>query len=156
MLLRREHRDFWKEKSTVSAEQMLALEDSEQLHTSFEQFFQMARENHLYISAAYTPHLMRSTKRSDLRGLLIRMTEESIRLCKEAECRYLVVRPLFADVTSGNEWDENREYYLHFAEMAQENDVMILLENRRRDNGAFSLRNLLGQPCGGGLVRHAQ
>ena len=131
-----------KEKSSASAEQMRILEDPEQLHTSFEQFLQTVRENHLHISAAYAPHLMRSTKRSDLRELLIRMTEESIRLCKEAGCRYLVVRPLFAGVTSGNGWDENREYYLHFAKMAQENDVMILLENQCRDIGGHLVRGI--------------
>lgn len=113
-----------------------------ELQQCFNSFLLKAQEIPLYISAAYAPCLLRNTKRTDLQEMYVNMIEECIRLCGRINCRYLVVRPLFARVMSGDEWKVNREYYLHLAAIAKEQDVMILIENQCRDIGGHLVRGI--------------
>lgn len=57
-------------------------------------------------------------------------------------CRFLVIRPLFASMASGDEWRVNREYYLELARTARECNVIILLENQCRDMGGHLVRGV--------------
>lgn len=90
------------------------------------------------ITAARAPYLARNTKREDLGELLSQLAQESIRFCGQAGCKYLIVRPLFSGIARGMEWEINRRYYLGLADIARQNDVMILLENQCRSiNGSL-------------------
>lgn len=109
----------------------------------------------IHYSTAIAPYLCRDTKRRDLNGLLIRLAEESIRVCGRTGCRYLVIRPLsdggpdmddlgaansdtpdasthnFPHPTSpSSPWDLNRQFYLHLLPLAREHGVMLLLANQ--------------------------
>lgn len=118
------------------------LENPEELSRYFSQFLQTVKEKQLHLSTAYAPYLLRNTKRADLRELFVPIVEESIHLCGKNGCRYLVVRPIFAGIESGAEWDSNREYYLHLAAIAKEHHVMLLLENQCRDVGGHLVRGI--------------
>ncbi len=106
-----------------------------------------AREKQLQISAAYAPRLLRNTKRTDLNDVLKGILEESIRLCGKIGCQYLVVRPLFAGVEKGEEWQVNRDFYLQLAMTARESNVTILLENQCSDVGGHLVRGICSDGC---------
>ena len=112
------------------------------LRSCLEGLLQEAKKHHICITTAYAPYLLRNTKRADLREILEHMVEESIRLCGEIGCRYLVVRPLFAGIGHDDEWHVNREYYLRFAPVAQKYNVILLLENQCRDMGGHLVRGI--------------
>jgi len=94
------------------------------------------------ITAARAPYLSRNTKREDLGELLMRLAEESIRVCGRAGCRYLIVKPLISGIEPGGEWEANRKYYLGLAHAARRNNVMILLENQCRDKNGNPVRGI--------------
>lgn len=114
----------------------------EKLHDYLKPLLENCGENSVRIPVACAPYLKRDTKRADLNDLLIRLTEESIRVCGQAGCKCLIVRPLFSGVERGFEWKVNREYYLGLAEIARENNVTILLENQCRDNNGHLVRGI--------------
>lgn len=98
----------------------------------------LCRELQIMTPISYAPYLLRNTERENFSELLISIVKESIKVCALADCKYLIVRPLFSGVVRGSEWEVNRKYYLEIAEMAKENDVIILLENQCLDvNGHF-------------------
>ena len=100
------------------------------------------RKAGLRMLCARSPYLLSDTKRQDLNGLLLRLAYESIRACKEAGCKNIVVRPLFSGLTKGEEWEANREFYLKLAPAAREAHVMILLENQCRDVNGHLVRGI--------------
>lgn len=78
---------------------------------------------------AVAPYLRRNTQREDLNGFLGQLAEESIRICGQTGCKYVVVRPLHAGIEKDRLWDVNRKFYLSLAVTAEEQGVTILLEN---------------------------
>lgn len=91
---------------------------------------------------AYAPYLSRTYKDSDLNGRLAMLDKESIRICGQAGCKYIVIRPLFAGIADGDIWARNREYYMELAWPAQKYGVQILLENQCRDRNGHLVRGI--------------
>lgn len=96
----------------------------------------------LNTTIAYAPYLERSSKDECFNQLLIRLAEESIKACKSAGSQSIIIRPLFSGVKQENEWLENKNYYLHLARIARENNVMILVENQCRDLNGHLIRGI--------------
>lgn len=117
-------------------------EHPEELCNSLKPMLEECRESSIHIPTARAPYLARNTKREDLGELLTRLSEESIKACGQAGCRYLIVKPLFAGIERGCEWEMNRKYYLSLADTAKRNDVMILLENQCRDINGNLVRGI--------------
>lgn len=66
------------------------------------------------------------------------LTTESIQLCTEAGCRYIIVEPLIKAPKSREECKKNEEFYFSFAELAAESNVMLLIPNNYSNyNGNF-------------------
>lgn len=124
------------------------LENPSEMGRCFETMLNKCREKGLNTLIARAPYLPRDTKRDDLNELLFRLSEESIKLCGKAGCKYIIIRPLFAGIEYGKEWDANREYYLRLAQIARENGVMILLENQCRSLNGHLVRGI----CSDGTV----
>lgn len=124
-----------KEEETVA-------ENPSKLGSRFEKLLACCRENRLSLSIARVPGLLRDTKRTDLNGLVAQVVRESILYCGRIGCRYLIVRPLFAGISHGNEWEANREFYLGLAETARENQVTVLLENQCRAYNGHMVRGI--------------
>lgn len=113
-------------------------EHPEELCNSLKLLLNECEKESVHIPIARAPYLYRNTKREDLGDLLARLAEESIRVCGQADCRFLIVNPLFSGIERGHEWEINRKYYLSLADIAKQNNVMILLENQCRViNGNF-------------------
>ena len=114
-------------------------EHPEQLCSFLQRLFEECKKESIRIPAARAPYLNRNTKRKDLGELLTRLAKESIRASGQAGCKYLIVRPLFSGIERGSEWEANRIFYLGLADLAKQNDVMILLENQCLDvNGSLN------------------
>lgn len=121
---------------------ILASENPAMLRVHFEKMIEACRVHHFQIPIARIPRLLRDTRRRDLEELLLRISEESIELCQEAGCGYLVVPPLFSGISFKDAWRINRAYYLRLADAAQRNHVMILLENQCRDVNGHLVRGI--------------
>ncbi len=100
----------------------------------------------LHTPAARAPWLVPDTKRTDPGGLLLSLAKESLRLCGRAGCRTLIVRPLFAGLAQGEEWEANREFYLALLPAARKNQVTVLLENLCRDHAGHLVRGICSDP----------
>ena len=100
----------------------------------------------VHMPAAYAPYLQRDTKHTDLNELLFRLAKESIKLCGQAGCKNLVIRPLFAGILSADIWERNKAYYLELAVFAKEQDVCILLENQCKDFNGHLVRGICSLP----------
>ncbi len=100
-------------------------------------------EKRINIEAAYAPYLPRETKHGDeINDLLKELTIESIKACAAFGCHYLIVRPLFAGIEPGAEFQANKEYYISLAETAKQNNVILLLENQCSNIGGHLVRGL--------------
>lgn len=117
-------------------------EYSPEIGTCFQIFLAKCQEKQLTISIARMPYLLRNTKRTDLNEVLVRIAEESIKLCGKIGCKYIIIRPLFAGVSAEDEWKVNREFYIRLASVGQENQVMILLENQCRSLNGHLVRGI--------------
>ena len=113
-----------------------------ELHTSLIPMLDQCSRVKLNTTVAYAPYLERSSKDECCNQTLIRLAEESIKACKRAGSQSIIIRPLFSGVKQENEWLENRNYYLHLARIARENNVMILLENQCRDLNGHLIRGI--------------
>lgn len=132
-----EYQDRLKEKSKKKA---LVSERPTELYHRMKPFADQCARRKLYMTVGRAPYLTRDTKQKDLKEILIQLTEESLKLCGKAGCQYIIIRPWSAGVESGEEWNVNREYYLHFASLAREYNVKILLENQCRDVSGHLVR----------------
>ena len=113
-----------------------------EIYNSMKFMLDRCADKHLRTTVAYAPYLYRNTKREDLKERLIQLAEESIKVCGKSGCQYIVIRPLFSGVKAGDEWKENREFFLLVAPLAKENNVMILLENQCKDVNGHLIRGI--------------
>ncbi len=117
-------------------------EYSEKLCDSMNQILEHCREKELQCTIAMAPYLDWNTRREDLNDLMKHLAEESLEICGQIGCRYLIVRPLSAGIPSESLWLQNQEFYLHLAERAKKYGVQILLENQCRDFNGHLIRGL--------------
>lgn len=129
-------------KKIENKERVMVSEHPEKLADTFRPLLEQCRDHQIVIPVARAPYLFRDTERDDLEALLLSLAKESIKLCGQAGCRYLIVKPLFAGIEHGGEWEANRKYYLDLADIARENNVTILLENQCRDRNGHLLRGI--------------
>lgn len=120
-------------------------EHPDELYNSMRQILEQCREQNLRCTTAMAPYLRPDTRRDDLNELLKRQAAESVEICGRTGCRYLIVRPLFAGIPSGNFWERNREFYLGLEERAKKYDVQILLENQCRDFNGHLVRGICSE-----------
>lgn len=131
-----------KNKENEMKGKIIVSEQPEKLLESVTLLLNQCREHQVSIPIARTPYLLRNTKHGDLTELLSRLAKESIKVCGQAGCRLLIVKPLFAGIGHGMEWEVNRRYYLSLVDIARENNVMILLENQCCDMNGHLIRGI--------------
>lgn len=100
------------------------------------------RQSQLHTSLAYAPYLERGSKHIESNQLMIQLAEESIKVCMNAKCQAIIIRPLFSGIKPEDEWTVNKKYYLHLAGIAREHNVTILLENQCRDLNGHLIRGI--------------
>lgn len=118
------------------------LEDLSSMGTIFRPLLRQCGENRMDISLARGAFPPRNSGRTDLRPTLLAVHKESIRLCGEAACRRIVIRPLSVSGTPEDAWANNRSFYLELGETAAAAGVTVLLENQCRDVNGHRIRGL--------------
>lgn len=131
-----------KMKEKEIGEQIPVSMQPDKLSENIKMLLNQCREQQMHIPIARAPHLAWNTKRSDLTVLLSQLAEESIKICGQAGCGLLIVRPIFAGIQHGVKWEVNRKYYLGLADIAGDNNVIILLENQCRDVGGHLVQGI--------------
>ena len=120
----------------------LVSEFPEEMYGRAGQMLEQCEKEQLFIKAVRAPYLRRDTKRGDLKELLARLAEESIRISRRAGASAVVVQPLFCGVAREELWHANRAFYLQIAQAAREAGVMILLENQCRNVNGHPVRGI--------------
>lgn len=128
------------EKSEMEENELAELRATSKCNV--EGFFAGCQNKKLASNVAYAPHLAWNTKRNDLNSLLLEFAIESIGICEEAGCQYLIVEPLVAGIAHGMEWQENQEFYLKLADAARNKNVMILLKNQCKNTNGHLVRGI--------------
>jgi sugar phosphate isomerase/epimerase len=131
-----------RKKKGTSPKRLLVSEHPGKLYDKIKPVMDRCIQERISLSVARAPYLCRDTRREDLGELVTRLTEECIRICGKTGCTSLIVRPLFVGIRRRDEWETNRKYYLHFLELARENNVTILLENQCRDRNGHLVRGV--------------
>ncbi len=103
---------------------------------------EQCRVQHLKCNTARSPYLKRGSKRENPGDLIRQLAMESISICGDAKCAYLIVQPLLAGEAERDVWESNREYYLSMANQAKRENVQILLVNQCRDIHGHLVRGL--------------
>ncbi len=120
-------------------------EHPEELITAFTPLLNQCWKDNIRMPVARAPYLLHNTKRDDLEKLLSRLVMESIKVCKEACCSQLIVKPLFSGIKPRDAWEVNHKYYLAFKDIARESNVKILLENQCRDINGHLVRGICSE-----------
>lgn len=111
----------------------------------YEALLEKCRENGIRIAAVKTLGMpYKATAKTGYGAFLGKCAQEGIRLCGRAGCHYMIVPPLRAEY--GEEWENNREFYLALAGAAKEYDVQILLKNQGREVGGRIVRGSCAEP----------
>lgn len=128
--------------SDEGKEQIIISEQVKKLSKGIVTLSNRCREQQIHMPIARAPYLLRNTKRKDLAELLSKLAMESIKVCGYVGCKFMIVKPIFAGVERGKEWEVNRRYYLGLAEIAKKSNVIILLENQCRDINGHLVRGI--------------
>lgn len=131
-----------KESLKVNGKKGKVSDDPSELYHHLKLFIDRCDKEQLRSTIAYAPYLPRDTKHTDMNEFLFQLMEESIRVCKAAQCSGIIIRPLFSGVEKKEEWEVNKAYYLRLASIASEYDVMILLENQCQDMNGHLIRGI--------------
>lgn len=137
-----EHHGKWEENSEVIGGRKRISEYPAEAGSFYEKMLAVCNEKCLRIPVARGVSLLRDTKRTDLKDVLLAIHKESIRLCQRAGCSAIVIRPLYSDSGINEEWEINCDYYLQLVDEARKNQVMILLENQCRNRNGHMVRSV--------------
>lgn len=100
------------------------------------------KAKHIQCLTAAAPCLNRNTKCDITNDFLWQLAVESIKICGQAGCKFVIVQPLFAGIPQQDLWECNKEYYLDLAEYASQAGVQILLENQCKDYNGHLMRGI--------------
>lgn len=130
-------------RKTFEAKQMDRIaEHPEELCNSMQPILEQCGKEKLTSSIAMAPYLRWDTKRKDLNDLVEQLAKESIQVCGQAGCPYLIVRSLFAGIANDDLWEKNRAYYLRLIEIAKQYQVQILLVNQCKNVNGHLVRGI--------------
>lgn len=94
--------------------------------------------SNLKLHSVRSPRLPINTTDIDLNNSQKLMTVETIHICGENNCKYVITSPIFVEEKKSDLLNENKKFFLSLAQIARENDVTILIENQCGDyNGQF-------------------
>lgn len=114
----------------------------EKCSESIETLINLCREHQMCMPVARAPYFVRDTECDNTEEQMARIVEESIKICGQADCGQLIVKPVCEGIPYGMEWEVNRRYYLGLAAVAKEYNVKILLENQCRNFNGHLIRGI--------------
>lgn len=133
-----EKREELKEKAVDDRRINVAFEP-ELLRDITKLYLEQCQKLNMAHTIAKAPALRADTEREDLYWLIEKLTVESIKISARSGCRYIIIEPFLKNSPS-------MDFYLSFADIAKENNIMILIRNQYRNfNGNF-VRGELSEP----------
>lgn len=114
----------------------------EELERNWKPVADYCAAKHLQCVAAKAPYLKSDTKRDDLNSFVKELVKESISICGQAGCKFLIVQSIFAGIKDQDLWQCNRAYYLELAERAKQYDMQILLQNQCKNFNGHLVRGV--------------
>ncbi len=96
----------------------------------FAHFIQDCVEKRVCLNAMRAPRLKWNTTRTDQNSLMLQSGKDCIKECVKAECRYIVIQPLFSGISKADIWRENHAYYYILGQLAKDAGIRILMENQ--------------------------
>lgn len=103
------------------------------------------RVNGIGISVMGVPHVDTGSDMPENAGLLEKAAIETMKLCREAGCRKLIIYPLYK-YTGEEEFNVNYSYYLRLAKMARKYGICLLLINQLKGIGGHMVRGMFSEP----------
>lgn len=130
-------KSFYKKNNST-----IVIENPKEMYSRMEGMVMKAGSSGLHFPLGIAPSLKPDSTHTDLNETLQTLASESIQVCHRAQCRDLVVEPLFAGIPKEEAWEVNRKLYLSLLGTARENDVRILLINQCRNVSGHLVRGL--------------
>ncbi len=84
----------------------------------------------------------------ELTNIYQKLGIETVKTAVQARCEKVIVHPLFAGISSQNEWEVNRSFYKELANVAEIlcSNIKILLINRAKDVNGHLVRGICAEP----------
>lgn len=82
----------------------------------------------------------------DFSEMLFVSVQECMKLCRMAECSFLIMEPLYKKGNGDLDYDRNYDYYLRVVPLAKKYGVQILIKNQLKDLGGHVVRSALSEP----------
>lgn len=114
--------------------------DAKKLRGKLKRYLEQCKSIGLVHTIGRAPSLPCDTKREDMDWVIYELTMESIAICAEAGCKYIIIEPIVKNVTSINDMERNEEFYISFTKSAKEHGIQILIRNDYRCFNGHMLR----------------
>lgn len=112
----------------------------------FRRFMQECAGKGVSLNAMRAPRLRWDTKRTDLNDLMLQIGRDCIEECARADCRHIVIQPLFSGIPKADIWQENQRYYYTLGQIAKDAGVRVLMENQCGYVNEHLVRGVCGDP----------
>lgn len=124
------YQGYLEEKDVYSDERIFLSEEPHRMGEAVHYHLEHMKSLEFKNIVGYAPTLPDNTERNDLDGLIKELTAESLNVCKQADCKYLIIDPIVKSARTQEELEKNMEFYLLFAKKAKELGMKILIKNR--------------------------
>lgn len=123
------YQDYLENKDRYPDERIFLSEEPYRMGEAVHYHLEYMRELKFKNIIGYAPTLPVDTERDDLDNLIETLTMESLSVCGQAGCKYLIIDPLVKMVRTQEELEKTMEFYLLFAKKAEELGIKILIKN---------------------------
>ncbi len=121
-------------------------DEPERIGEALRPLIECCRERGLQMTVARAPYLLRDRRSRELTEIYRKIAVEAVKLAAAENCEAVIVRPLFAGIPLGEEWKENRLFYLSLLSHVKGTRIKILLENQCKDSEGHLIRGVLSDP----------
>lgn len=123
------YQDYLENKDRYPDERIFLSEEPYRMGEAVHYHLEYMKELEFKNIIGYAPTLPIDTERNDLDNLIKTLTVESLKVCGQAGCKYLIIDPVVKTVRMQEELDKIVEFYLLFAKKAEELGMKILIKN---------------------------
>lgn len=93
-------------------------------------YLKQCKELKLEHTIGRAPYLDAKSTREDLAWVIYKLTCESIHICSDAGCKYIIIEPVNVNDLSDDGIEANIEFYKSFMSLAKEKNIQILIRNQ--------------------------
>lgn len=117
------------------------IEYCKDLDSLIKTYLKQCKELKLEHTIGRAPYVLTDDAKEKLWDIICQLTRDSIRICSEVGCKYIVIEPLIREPRNEGENRKNIDFYLSFAQFANEQNIMILIRNNYRNYNGNLIRS---------------